>query len=199
MKFYWCPHTRAVRIAWLLEELGRPYERITIDIRDEEARANPDFRAVSPMGKVPALVDGSVKLWDSGAICIYLADAYPEAGLGVAIGDPQRGAFLQWAMFTNAVIEPAMGEKFAGTDVNTSQHGYGSFDLMISTLIDGLTPGPWVLGERFTAADVLLGTSVYFLSTFGILSERHPIIEAYADRCQSRPAFQRAQAMQGER
>jgi len=196
MKLYWCPRTRAFRCAWLLEELGRPYERVTIDIRDEAARADPGFRAASPMGKVPALVDGDVKLWDSGAICLYLAEAYPEAGLGVAIGDATRGAFVQWTLYTNAVIEPAMGAKFAGLPVNTLQNGYGSFDLMIATLAGGLTPGPWILGQRFTAPDVLLGASVHFMDLFKILPDR-PALRAYAERCRARPAFQRAGAFEG--
>jgi glutathione S-transferase len=175
----------------MLEELGRPYERVRIDIRNEASRADPDFRAASPMGKVPALVDGPVKLWDSGAICVYLADAYPEADLGVPIGDPNRGAFLQWAMYNNAVVEPAMGEKFSGAAVNTLQSGHGSFDQMIDLLIAGLTPGPWILGERFMLPDVLLGSAVHFMELFKILPDRAEL-KAYVERCRARPAFQRA-------
>jgi glutathione S-transferase len=195
MKLYWCPRTRAFRAAWMLEELDRPYERATIDIRDEAARADPAFRAASPMGKVPALVDGDVKLWDSGAICLYLADAYPEAGLGVPIGDPARGAFLQWTLYTNAVMEPAMGERFGGRPVNTLQNGFGSFDLMIDTLVAGLASGPWILGARFTAPDVLLGSGIHFMDVFKILPDR-PELRAYAERCRARPAFQRAAALE---
>jgi len=179
----------------MLEEIGRPYERTRIDIRDESARADPAFRAASPMGKVPALVDGDVKLWDSGAICVYLADRYPDAGLGVPIGDSARGAFLQWTLYTNAVIEPAMGEKFGGRPVNTLQNGYGSFDLMIATLAGGLTPGPWILGQRFTAPDVLLGSSVHFMDVFKILPDRADL-RAYSERCRARPAFRRAAAFE---
>jgi glutathione S-transferase len=195
MKLYWCPRTRAFRAAWMLEELDRPYERATIDIRDEAARADPAFRAASPMGKVPALVDGDVKLWDSGAICLYLADAYPEAGLGVPIGDPARGAFLQWTLYTNAVMEPAMGERFGGRPVNTLQNGFGSFDLMIDTLVAGLASGPWILGARFTAPDVLLGSGIHFMDVFKILPDG-PELRAYAERCRARPAFQRAAALE---
>jgi glutathione S-transferase len=195
MKLYWCPRTRAFRAAWMLEELDRPYERATIDIRDEAARADPAFRAASPMGKVPALVDGDVKLWDSGAICLYLADAYPEAGLGVPIGDPARGAFLQWTLYTNAVMEPAMGERFGRRPVNTLQNGFGSFDLMIDTLVAGLASGPWILGARFTAPDVLLGSGIHFMDVFKILPDR-PELRAYAERCRARPAFQRAAALE---
>ena len=180
----------------MLEELGRDYERVLIDINDEDGRGNAEFRSASPMGKVPALVDGDVRIWDSGAICVYLADAYPEAGRGVALDDPQRGAFLMWAMYTNSVIEPAMGEKFSGRDPNTKQSGYGSFDLMIKTLVEGLGEGPWILGERFTAPDVLLGSSVHFMEQFGFISDE-PVFDAYLARCRARPAYQRAMAMEG--
>jgi glutathione S-transferase len=196
MKLYWCPRTRAFRAAWMLEELRRPYERAVIDVRDQAARADPDFRAASPMGKVPALVDGAVKLWDSGAICLYLADTYPEAGLGVPIGDPARGAFLQWTLYSNAVIEPAMGEKVGNRPVNTLQNGYGSFDLMIATLAGGLTVGHWILGPRFTAPDVLLGSAVHYMELFKLLPD-NAVLRAYAERCRARPAFQRAAAFEG--
>jgi glutathione S-transferase len=123
MKLYWCERTRAVRAVWMMEELGVPYERVRIDIRDEQSRANPAFRAASPMGKVPALEDGAVRIWDSGAICAYLADQYPAAQLAPAIGSPDRGAYLMWLMYTNSVIEPAMGEKFAGLKPNPVSYG----------------------------------------------------------------------------
>lgn len=194
MKLYWCPKTRAVRVVWMLEELGVPYERVMIDIRDAAAKANPAFRAVSPMGKVPALEDGATRLWDSGAICAYLADQYPKAGLAPPIGSPDRGAYLQWLLYTNAVIEPAMAEKFTGTAVSVAAHGWGSFELMLNILRDGVARGPWILGERFSAADVLLGMSCSFMRQFKIL-DNEPALFAYADRCMARPAFQRAAAV----
>ena len=194
MKLYWCPKTRAVRALWMLEELGVPYERVSIDIRDPSAKALPSFRAVSPLGKVPALEDGSTRLWDSGAICGYLADQYPAAGLAPAIGSAERGAYLQWLMFTNAVIEPAMAEKFSNAPVSTAAHGWGSYDQMLSVLREGLARGPWIQGARFSAADVLLGTAIHFLRQFKILGDE-PLLSAYADRCQARPAFERAAKM----
>ena len=194
MKLYWCPKTRAVRALWMLEELGVPYERVAIDIRDASAKALPSFRAVSPLGKVPALEDGSTRLWDSGAICGYLADQYPAAGLAPAIGSAERGAYLQWLMFTNAVIEPAMAEKFSNAPVSTAAHGWGSYDQMLSVLREGLARGPWILGARFSAADVLLGTAIHFLHQFKILGDE-PLLTAYTDRCQARPAFERAAKM----
>lgn len=195
MKLYWCPQTRAARAVWLLEEAGVPYERVHIDIRDPVARKNPAFRAASPMGKVPALEDGAVRIWDSGAICAYVADQYPKSGLAPPIGSPDRGAYLMWLMYTNSVIEPAMGEKYLKNPVNTSQNGWGSWDQMLDTLRAGLEHGPWILGERFSAADVLLGMSCNFLRMFKMLTDE-PVLVAYADRCAARPAFQRAQALE---
>jgi len=193
MKLYWCANTRARRALWMLEELGQPFQRVTIDIRDPVAKADAAFRRVSPLGKVPALEDGATCLWDSGAICAWLADQYPAAGLAPAIGHPDRGAYLQWLMFTNSVIEPSMAEKFAGLPSKPSQYGWGSWDLMLQVFRDGLQRGPWILGANFSAADVLLGMAACYLRDFKML-ESDPVLFAYADRCASRPAYQRAAA-----
>jgi glutathione S-transferase len=195
MRLYWCAQTRAFRIAWLLEEAGVPYERVKINIRDPASTAEPAFRATSPMGKVPALEDGSVRLWDSGAICAYVADQYQKKGLAPAIGSPDRGAYLQWLMFNNSVIEPAMAEKVGGLAANPSRNGWGSWTQMLETLRAGLTRGPWILGDRFSAADVMLGSGCYYLRLFKILTDE-PALFAYADRCEARPAFQRAQSFE---
>lgn len=195
MKLYWCERTRAVRAVWMLEELGVPYQRVRIDIRDEQSRAHPEFRLASPMGKVPALEDGAVRIWDSGAICAYLADQYPAAKLAPAIGSPERGAYLMWLMYTNSVIEPAMGEKFGGLKPNSVSYGWGSWQQMLETLRTALERNTWILGERFCAADVLLGMSCAFLRQFKML-EDEPVLFAYADRCAERPAFKRAYALE---
>jgi len=192
MKLYWCRNTRAFRIAWLLEESGLRYERVVIDIRDPAAKGDPTFRAVSPMGKVPALEDGAARLSDSGAICIYLADQYPEARLGPPVGHADRGCFLQWVTFTNSVIEPAMAEKFANFEPRPATFGWGSFDLMLTAFRAGLPAGEWILGKQFSAADVLLGTAAFYLKQFGLI-EDDPVLGEYAARCQARPAWQRAQ------
>jgi glutathione S-transferase len=196
IKLYWCPNTRAMRAVWLLEEAGVPYERVQIDIRDAQAKANPEFRTASPLGKVPALADGAVTINDSGAICAYIADAYPQAGLAPPIGDPQRGAYLQWLMFTNSNIEPAMMEKFSALTPNRAAHGWGDYASMLTMLREGLQTGPWILGERFCAADVMLGSAVYFLDMFKILGDE-PVLKAYLERCMARPAAQRAFTAQG--
>jgi len=164
--FYWCPQTRASRTHWLLEELGVAYDIHEVDLRDPESRADPGFRAASPMGKVPAIADGEVTVADSAAIALYLADRYPEAGLAPAVDDPQRGAWLFWMTFTPGAIEPAMMERFAGWEVNPGSTGWGNFERTMETLESGLGEGPWILGERFSAADTLLGSSVYFMQAY---------------------------------
>jgi glutathione S-transferase len=199
IKLYWCPKTRAVRALWLLEEAGVPYERVYINIRDEKAKTDPAFRAASPMGKVPAIEDGPVRLNDSGAICAYIADQYPQAGLAPRIGDPQRGAYLQWLMFNNADLEPAMVERFQNLPPNPSTYGWGSFDLVLQQLRQGVAKGPYILGERFSAADIMLASGANYMFLFGTLKpENEPEIHAYTQRCLTRPAAQRAYAAEAE-
>jgi glutathione S-transferase len=197
MKLYWCPRTRAFRISWLLEEAGVPFERVKIDVRDAVAKQDPAFRAVSPLGKVPALEDGPARLTDSGAICIYVADQYPQSGLAPPVGHPQRAAFLQWVTFMNSAVEPAMVEGFQKFQPNPSAHGYGSFPLVLEAFRDGVvnSGGDWILGERFSAADVLLGTGAGYLLQFGLVKE-DAALGAYVERCSRRPAYQRAQAFE---
>ncbi len=193
MKLYWAPRTRAARALWLLEEAGVDYDIETVDIRAENRDHDPDFVRASPMQKVPALVDGDVALAESAAICIYVADRYTPGILAPAVDDPQRGMFLYWTMYTPAVIEPAMAEKFSGAESNRLSHGWGDFDTMIATLEAGLGDRPWILGDRFSAADVMLGSSVVFMRLFKLLPES-AVLAAYADRCLGRPGYQAAMA-----
>lgn len=188
---YWFPKTRATRTLWLLEELGTPYDMHMIDLRDETSRSDPGFRAASPMGKVPAIRDGDVAMAESAAISLYLADRYTSAGLAPAIDAPDRGRYLYWTTYTPAVIEPAMMERFNKWEVNPQSSGWGNFDLMIATLETALEEGPWILGEHFSAADTLLGSSVNFIKMFGLMPES-AVLEAYLERCLARPAFQAA-------
>ena len=197
IKLYWFPRTRASRILWLLEELRQPFEVVKLDIRSAEARADPGFRAASPMGKVPAIADGDARVADSAAIALYLADRYPQAGLAPPVGDPLRASYLYWTVFTASAIEPAMMEKFNGWQVNPASCGWGNWDRVIETLLQGLGDADWLVGNRFSAADVLVGSSVYFMRLFGALP-REAKLEAYADRCVARPAYARALARDAE-
>ena len=138
-------------------------------------------------------MDGPARLNDSGAICIYVADRYPKTGLGPPIDHPDRARFLQWVTYTNSVVEPAIGERVAKLEPRPSSYGWGSFDLMLQTLKTALIPGQWILGEKFSAADVLLGMSSYYLRRFGLVGA-DAVLDEYSARCQARPAWQRAQA-----
>lgn len=191
MKLYWCPQTRSTRALWMLEEAGVAYELERVDIQDPERRNTGEFLEASPMGKVPALVDGEVRMSESAAICLYVGDRYGPGTLAPAIDDPARGKFLYWLMYTPAVIEPSMSEKFNGVEPNRHRSGWGDFELMIETLERGIADRTWILGDTFTAADVMLGSSVVFMRMFDMLPASEALA-AYADRCLARPAYQRA-------
>jgi len=191
MKLYWCPQTRSTRALWMLEEAGVAYEFERVDIQNPERRNTEEFLEASPMGKVPALVDGEVRMSESAAICLYVGDRYGPGTLAPAIDDPARGEFLYWLMYTPAVIEPSMSEKFNGVQPNRHRSGWGDFELMIETLERGIADRRWILGDTFTAADVMLGSSVVFMRMFDMLPATE-VLSAYADRCLARPAYQRA-------
>lgn len=191
MKLFWAPQTRSTRALWMLEETGVSYERELVDIQNPERRNTAEFIDASPMGKVPALADGEIRMSESAAICLYLADRYSMGALAPAIDDPARGKFLYWLMYTPAVIEPAMSEQFHGVQANRHRSGWGDFALMIDTLEKGIEGKDWILGTAFTAADVMLGSSVVFMRMFDMLPASDAL-SGYADRCLSRPAYQRA-------
>jgi len=193
MKLYWSARTRSARVVWMLEEIGVEYERVVVDLRRPVAQRGADFLAASPMGKVPALEDGAVRMADSAAICLFLADRYGAGRLAPTLDDPERGPYLYWMLFTPGVIEPSMAERAGGWTPNPIHHGWGSFDAMLRTLEKGLERGPWLLGERFSAADVLVGSSAVFMRLLKMLPAS-AVIEAYADRCLARPAYRRALA-----
>lgn len=187
------PQTRGMRAIWMLEEAGLDYEITHVDIRDEGARTEQRFRAASPLGKVPAIVDGDVAMAESAAICLYLADRYRDVVLSPALDDAARGEFLFWLMFTPAVIEPTMAEAFGTAQPNRLAHGWGDFATMIETLTARLTDRRWVMGDEFSAADVMIGSSVRFLKLFGIMPADIPAFDAYLARCAERPAYQTAE------
>ncbi|MFB3077770.1 MAG: glutathione S-transferase family protein, partial [Lysobacterales bacterium] len=140
---------------------------------------------------------GPVKIADSAAIALYLADRYPASALAPSIDDPLRGSYLYWMTFTPGVIEPAMAEKFNNWEVNRGSSGWGDYDLMMEVLEKGLAPGPWLLGDRFSAADVLVGSSVRFMKLFGILPQ-NPVLANYLERCLTRPGYASALARDDE-
>lgn len=196
---YWCPQTRASRVVWMLEEVGVPYSTQLINIREDEAKADPVFRAISPMGKVPALRHGDATLTDSTAIIAYLADTFPDAGLAPATGDLDRAQYLQWLIFSAAYIEPGMAEGFGSIKPNKQSHGWGDWPSVLDMLAKGVSGKTWLVGDKFSAADVMVGSSANFVRMFGLLKEgEHPDIHSYIDRCTARPAFQAAMKLDAE-
>ena len=195
MKLYWAPQSRAFRALWMMEEAGCPYERVRIDIRKGEQN-RPEFHAVNPMEKVPALTDGEVAVAESAAICAYVAERCPEARLAPPPGDKARGRYLHWLFFAAGCIEPAYMEKVTGVKPpTTSAAGWGSFERVLDVLEEVLQPGPWILGDRFSAVDVMLGTDLHYgMHVFKIVPSR-PVLTAYVERGAARPAFKRAQAI----
>ena len=193
MKLYWAPKTRSLRALWMLEESGLPYERerVNIDATDRNER----LLAVNPMGKVPALEDGDAKLAESAAICTYVAEKATAAGLAPAASDPLRGRYFHWLFFAPACIEPAFTQKMTKIELPERAAGWGSYDKVFRVLNEALAVGPWILGERFSAADVMIGTDLMFGVELFKIVDTTPAFTAYLERCKARPAMQRAIAI----
>jgi glutathione S-transferase len=191
---YYATQSRAIRALWMLEEIGQPYRRVKVDIRAKD-HPRPDFLKISPLGKVPAIVDGETSVAESGAVLLYLTERFPEADLAPPPGDPSRGRFLQWLFFAVANIEAGYTQKLQGLELPHSTAGWGSFDHMMEVIERALTPGPWIVGEQFTAVDVLLGVDLYFGQEVMKIVPHTKAIDAYLERCRERPALHRAIAI----
>ena len=179
----------------MLEEAGLAYERVYIDVGDPVAKQDPGFVAASPMLEVPALEDGEVRMADTAAIGMYLADRYSMGALAPEFDDPRRGTYLFWMTYGPGAIEPAVSEKIGGFETNPRGNGWGDFDLMIKTLEKGLEPGPWLVGDQFTAADVLVGGSIIIMRALGVLPESR-VLQRYMERCFERPAYRAAAVLE---
>jgi glutathione S-transferase len=190
---YHALQSRSSIARWMLEELGEPYDIHLLSLKKGENRA-PAYLAVNPMGKVPALRHGDAIASEVSAICCYLADEFPKAGLNIPVGDPRRGAYLKWLFFAPGCIEPAVSERaFPRKEpAPRSTLGYGDFDTVMDVVAKAAAEAsPWLLGERFTAADVVIGAQVRFGMMFKLIPER-PELAAYVARLNERPAYRRA-------
>lgn len=186
------PNTRSTDTVWLIEELGVPYELRKVDVFGGATRA-PEFLAVNPAGKVPAIRHDGKVVTEMAAISLYLADAFPKAGLAPAIGDPLRADYLYWSVFRPGVLEPAIITKSQGLDVDPRMVGWGDWDTVLSLVERQLGKGEYILGERFSAADILIGGVLGWLKHFKLMGDNTGI-EAYIDRLHARPAYARMQA-----
>jgi glutathione S-transferase len=194
---YHSPHTRSTGALILLEELGAPYDLHVLNMKAGEQR-QPAYLAVNPMGKVPALRHGDAIVTEQVAVYLYLADMFPEAGLAPQIGDPLRGAYLRWMLFYAACFEPAVVDRAAKHEpAPQTMSPYGDYETMLNTVVAQLASGPYLLGERFTAADVLWGTALGWTTMFGLVPKL-PEITAYVNRIGSRPAAAHVQAKDAE-
>ncbi|MGH8433086.1 MAG: glutathione S-transferase family protein [Pseudomonas sp.] len=191
------PHTRSTGALTLLEELGAPYRLHVLNMHKGEQRQSA-YLAINPMGKVPAILHGDALITEQGAVFLYLADLFPQAGLTPAIGDPLRGPFLRWLFYYGSCFEPALVDRAQQREpAPPSMSPYGDFDTMLQTLNEQLGKGPYLLGETFTAADVLWGTALTWTTRFGLVP-LSPVIEAYIERVNARPAVARARAKDEE-
>jgi glutathione S-transferase len=187
---YRAPATRSLSALWLLEELGVPYRMETVRMQ------SPEYLAVNPRGWVPMIVDGETRVTEAPAICLYLADRYGMGTLAPALEDPARGPYMSWTVWATAVLEPASaldGHEIPPKGPGAWHLGFGKLERELEVLQGALAAGgdAWLLGERFTAADVMVGT-VISLRLFTAELPREDWLVAYADRCQARPAFKRA-------
>lgn len=186
------PRTRSSGVLTLLEELGAPYRLELVDIRDGR-HLTTAFRAVNPLGKVPALRDASGAIvTEQVAIFLHLADLFPEAGMAPPIGDPNRGPYLRWMAFYAACFEPALVDRAMQREPGRrAMSPYGTYDEVMDVLAAALRPGPYLLGETISAADILWGGALSATMRFKVVPER-PEFVAYAQRITDRPAAQRA-------
>jgi glutathione S-transferase len=189
--FYHAPNTRSSAIRWLFEELGVPHELKPLNMKKGEHKT-PEYLAINPMGKVPAISHNGEIVTETGAICLYLADVFPESRLAPKIGEKGRGAYLRWMVFYHAAVEPAITDQALKRPAGpASMLPYGTYDETINALASALAKGPYLLGEQFSAADVLIGSGVRWMLQFKILPELQEFTR-YAAHLSERPALKRA-------
>jgi glutathione S-transferase len=194
MKLYWSPRTRSFSALWLMEETGQVYERVLVDI-SRGAQKRSEYLAINPMGKVPALQDGEATLAEAAAICAYVAERYPDAKLAPPPGDPLRAKYLYWLFFGPGCVEPAMVQVATKVEMNPVAAGWGDAQRVFDVLDVALAKGPWILGESFSAADIVIGSGLNFAVRLFKMVPARPSFDRYIDACAARPAFQRASAL----
>ena len=188
---YHCPRTRGATTAWMNEELGQVCDVKLINVHKGE-QDEADYLAINPMGKVPALVHGGETVTEVAAICAYLADAFPAAKLAPPHGSAKRGPYYRWMFFAPSCIEPAMLDKFSGTvRDNPTSAGHGLVEDVLRTIDHALETGPYLMGDDFSAADIVFGATLNFAVMFGAFDKK-PAYEDYLARLIARPANEKA-------
>jgi glutathione S-transferase len=190
--FYTNPMSRGQIVRWMLEEIGQPY-RTEIMLYESSMKA-PAYLAINPMGKVPALTHGDAVVTEASAICAYLADAFPQAGMAPPPGDKLRAPYYRWLFFTAGPLEYAVSNKAFGLVVPPERErsiGYGTLAAALDTLEAAIARGPYLAGDKFTAADLYVGSQLGFGMMFGTI-EKRPAFAQYWQRVTDRPAYQRA-------
>jgi glutathione S-transferase len=199
IKLYHSRQSRSVRPRWLLEEIGAPYELVTLDMQKGEHKT-PAYMKVHPHGAVPALVDGDLQLFESAAICAYLADKFPEKRLAPPVGTPARGLYYQWMVYAIATLEPPVIDVFMQTAMLPEAErspavlaaARKKFGDVANVLEQALGTRPFLLGEQFTAVDVMIGSTLGWAQMLGLL-EGKKTLQEYVQRLSERPASQKAQ------
>ena len=198
LTLYHAAPSRSSIVRWMLEELGEPYGIELLALKEGE-HLTAAYKAINPMAKVPALRHGDVVITEAAAICTYLADEFPGAQLNMPVGDPRRGPYLKWLFFGPSCIEPAIIDRAMPRkeEPRRGMLGYGNFDTVMEVTAKAVAAGPYLLGDRFTAADVVVGSTIRFGITFEVLPKL-PEFMAYIDRLLARPAMQRTLALDEE-
>jgi glutathione S-transferase len=181
---YHHPFSRAANVVWMLEEVGIPYQLEFVDILSG-ANHSADFHQKNPMGKLPTLVDGDVTVTESAAIGLYLADRYSYGTLAPKIDEADRAAYLRWSLFAPSVIEPACYAHLSKWDYKPGSAGWGTYENMLASVEEAIGEGPWLLGERFSMADVIFGGTVRYMLRFKMIEAR-PAFSDYASRLDAR-------------
>jgi len=194
LTLYHAAPSRSSVALWMLEEIGQPYEIKLVSLSDGD-NLKPDYLAINPMGKVPALLHGDTVITEVAAICAYLADEFPDAKLNIPVGSPRRGTYLKWLFFGPGCLEPAIVDRAAPRKdpPRRAMLGYGDFDMTMDVVAKAVEKGPYLMGEQFTAADVVIGANIRWSMIFKLLPERKEFVD-YAARLAARPATQRADA-----
>ncbi|HET7383289.1 MAG TPA: glutathione S-transferase [Pseudolabrys sp.] len=198
LTLYHASPSRSSVVLWMLEEVGQPYDIKLLKLSAGD-NMKPNYLAINPMGKVPALKHGDTVITELAAICTYLADEFPDKKLNVPIGTTKRGVYLKWLFFGPGCLEPAVIDRAAPRkeEARRAMLGYGDFDTTMNVLAMAVKKGPWLMGDQFTAADVVIGANIRWGMIFKMIPERKEFVD-YAAHIAARPAAQRAEAKDKE-